>query len=162
MENVEVVDNFLSEYHFDLLHSYFMGEDMAWFYRDGIVNDSDGGFQFTAGIFVEGKKFDLFSFIEPCLSKLGCNTVHRIKANLRPRTLIHRKSQYHIDLTGAPPNLKTAIYYINTCNGYTKFKKGGKVKSVANRMVIFNHNMEHTGVSCTDKKRRVVINFNYE
>ena len=159
---MEIIDNFLSEYHFNLLYSHFMGQDMAWFYQDGIVKDGDGGFQFTAAIFVDGKKFDLFSFIEPCINRLGCNAVHRIKANLRPRTLIHRKSQYHIDLTGATPNLKTAIYYINTCNGYTKFKKGGKVKSVANRMVIFNHNMEHTGVSCTDKKRRVVINFNYE
>ena len=159
---MEIIDNFLSEYHFNLLYSHFMGQDMAWFYQDGIVKDGDGGFQFTAAIFVDGKKFDLFSFIEPCINRLGCNAVHRIKANLRPRTLIHRRSQYHIDFAEAPHNLKTAIYYINTCNGYTKFKKGGKVKSVANRMVIFNHNMEHTGVSCTDKKRRVVINFNYE
>ena len=159
---MEIIDNFLSEYHFNLLYSHFMGKDMAWFYQDGIVKAGDGGFQFTAAIFVEGKKFDIFSFIEPCISRLGCNSINRIKANLRPRTLIHRRSQYHIDLAGAPPNLKTAIYYVNTCNGYTKFKKGGKVKSVANRMVIFDHNMEHTGVSCTDEKRRVVINFNYE
>ena len=51
---------------------------------------------------------------------------------------------------------------LNTCNGYTKFKKSGKVKSVANRMVIFDSNLEHQGVTCTDKKRRVVINFNYD
>ena len=162
MDKVEVIDNFLSQYHFDSLYSYFMGSNMHWFYRDGIVEEGDGGFQFTAAIFVEGTKFDPFSFIEPCINRLGCNVLHRIKANLRPRTLIHRRSQYHTDVSEASDNLKTAIYYINTCNGYTKFKKGGKVKSVANRMVIFNHNMEHTGVSCTDKKRRVVINFNYE
>ena len=42
------------------------------------------------------------------------------------------------------------------------FKKGGKVKSVANRMVIFNSSLEHTGFSCTDEKIRIVINFNWE
>ena len=162
MDKVEVIDYFLSQYHFDSLYSYFMGEDMVWFYKNHIVKEGDGGFQFTASICGEGKKFDTFSFIEPCINRLGCNVLHRIKANLRPRTLLHRRSQYHTDVSGASDNLKTAIYYINTCNGYTKFKKGGKVKSVANRMVIFNHSMEHAGVSCTDKKRRLVINFNYE
>ena len=30
---------------------------------------------------------------------------------------------------------KTSIYYVNSNNGFTRFKGGGKVKSVANRMV---------------------------
>ena len=46
--------------------------------------------------------------------------------------------------------------------GWTQFKKGGKVKCVENRMVIFDSNLEHTGFSCTDQKRKVVVNFNYE
>jgi len=50
---------------------------------------------------------------------------------------------------------------LNTCNGWTKFKKGGKVDCVANRVVIFNSNLEHAGITCTDQKRKVVINFNY-
>ena len=56
----------------------------------------------------------------------------------------------------------TAIYYINTCNGYTEFKTGEKVKSVSNRMVIFDSELEHQGVTATDDKRRVLINFNYK
>ena len=82
----------------------------------------------------------------------------RIKANLRPRTLFHRSGGYHIDTE----NVTTAILYLNTNNGWTRFKKGGKVKSVANRLVKFESNLEHTGYTCTNKKRRVVINFNYE
>ena len=42
------------------------------------------------------------------------------------------------------------------------FKKGGKVKCIENRLVTFDSNLEHAGVTCTDKKRKVVINFNYE
>ena len=50
---------------------------------------------------------------------------------------------------------------MNTNNGYTKFENGTKVESVANRMLTFSANMKHTGTSCTDEKRRIVINFNY-
>ena len=82
--------------------------------------------------------------------------------NLSPRTFFHRKGGMHIDLTGQSSPQKTAIFYVNTNNGWTEFKKGGKVKSVANRIVIFDSNLEHQGVTCTDKKRRVVINFNYD
>ena len=51
---------------------------------------------------------------------------------------------------------------MNTNNGWTEFKKRGRVKSVANRAVIFDSNLEHRGVTCTDANRRVLINFNYE
>ena len=55
----------------------------------------------------------------------------------------------------------TSIFYMNTNNGYTEFENGAKVESVENRMVVFPAEMKHRGTSCTDKKIRVVINFNY-
>ena len=55
----------------------------------------------------------------------------------------------------------TAIFYVNTNNGYTKFEDETIVESVANRVVTFPANMKHTGTSCTDEKTRVIINFNY-
>ena len=58
--------------------------------------------------------------------------------------------------------MTTAIYYLNTNNGYTKFKKGGKVKSVENRMVVFDSTFEHAAVTSTNVDRRLVVNFNYE
>ena len=57
---------------------------------------------------------------------------------------------------------ETGVLYMNNCNGYTKFKNGEKVLSEENKYVEFNSNLEHTGSSCTDEKRRVVINFNYQ
>ena len=67
----------------------------------------------------------------------------------------------HIDLIGQSSPQKTAIFYVNTNNGWTEFKKGGKVKSVANRIVIFDSQLYHQGYTCTDQKRRVVMNFNW-
>ena len=58
-------------------------------------------------------------------------------------------------------NQKTAIFYINTNNGYTLFKDGTKVDSVQNTMLIFDGSLDHCGVSCTDQKRRIVLNINY-
>ena len=39
---------------------------------------------------------------------------------------------------------------------------GGKVKSVENRMVIFPSDLYHQGFTCSDKQRKVVINFNFD
>ena len=89
----------------------------------------------------------------------SADDAYRIKANLAPRTVFHKESAWHID---SFPCSTTAILYMNTNNGWTEFKKRGRVKSVANRAVIFDSNLEHRGVTCTDANRRVLINFNYE
>ena len=81
----------------------------------------------------------------------------RIKANMGPRTHEIRRNKFHIDF----PNIITAVYYINTNNGWTEFKNGDKVESVANRIIIFDSDTIHTGTTCTDEKVRVLINFNY-
>ncbi len=65
---------------------------------------------------------------------------------------------YHLDNQSST---LAAIYYINTNDGYTNFKEGGKINSVANRLVLFNTDEYHTGATCTDEKVRVLINFNY-
>ena len=66
---------------------------------------------------------------------------------------------YHIDQSFN--NAKTAIYYVNSNNGWTEFETGEVVNSVANRIVIFDSNIKHVGYSCTDEKTRVVLNINY-
>ena len=50
---------------------------------------------------------------------------------------------------------------MNDNNGYTLFEDGTKVESKENRVVIFDSQMRHAGIPCTDEKRRVVINFNF-
>ena len=51
---------------------------------------------------------------------------------------------------------------MNTNNGWTEFKSGIKVNSIANRMLIFDSKYEHVGVTSTDSNRRVVLNFNFK
>ena len=82
----------------------------------------------------------------------------RVKANLRPRTSFPHKANWHTDID---IDSLTAIYYMNSNNGYTEFESGEIVNTIENRIVIFNSNLNHRGVSCTDQKRRIVLNINY-
>ena len=160
MEAVEVIDNFLPEHKFKTLQSVMMGEKFPWFYKDYIAfNDKkDKGYQFCHHFLDPDPVIErsCYYYLLESFERLG--RMYRIKSNLRTRTLFRRRGSYHIDY----PDMTTAIFYINTCNGYTKFERGPKVKTVANRIVIFNSNLRHAAFSQTDEKVRVVINFNYE
>tara|TARA_B100000029_G_scaffold471674_1_gene511529 strand:+ start:193 stop:720 length:528 start_codon:yes stop_codon:yes gene_type:complete len=161
MDNIKIFDNFLPDYYFKQIQSVLMGEDFPWFYKDYVAYKDPNiteknQFQFIHNFLDpkkgQSKQFDLIAPFN------GLGKMYRIKANLRTRTLVPRRSYYHVDY----PDMVTAIYYINTCNGYTKFKKSGKkIKSVANRMIVFDSNLEHAGWSQTDEKRRIVVNFNF-
>ena len=79
---------------------------------------------------------------------------------LKSSSQIADDSEWHIDDQGDA--LKTAVFYINTNNGYTEFKNGVKVHSVANRVCIFDSNLEHRGTTHSEGgHQRVVVNFNY-
>ena len=167
---MEIIDNFLPDYYFKSLSNIILGDEFDWYYNDSTAMQGDGKMAFIH-LFYKTKSFDSinntkvigptpsFYQIESYLPFFKVKQVHRIKANLAPRTVFHRKCEWHIDNL---PCSTTAILYMNTNNGWTEFKKRGRVKSVANRAVIFDSNLEHRGVTCTDVERRVLINFNYE
>ena len=160
--DLEVIDNFLPNYQFEKIEKKIMSDWFPWFYNQDSVYLNDGRPMFTHTFFSvtppqNGEKSTQFDLMMPCLEKLRCYGIHRIKANLTQGTIFHRKTRYHID----SEDMITAILYMNTCNGYTRFKKGKNVKSVANRVVIFDSNLQHSGVTSTNSQRRVIINFNF-
>ena len=158
---MKIIDNFLPDYQFKQLQSLMLGPGFNWYYCDGASYPGDEFYQFVH-FFYRDTPYEptpSFSQVEPCLSFFNMKKIYRIKANLRPKTIFHRKSSYHIDDL---PCSTTAILYMNTNNGWTQFKKGDKVESVENRVVIFDSKLEHGSVTCTDEKRRIVLNFNYD
>ncbi len=158
---VEVIDNFLPSDEFKQIQSYILSDDFTWNYNNGILGDDypRGFYQFTHAFLVNGKLLD-YNLLKFCTDKLGCNKILRVKANLNPRTIFHRNSGLHRD-NFSDWDMKVALLYINTNNGCTKIKGYGKVKCVANRLVRFYSDTEHAGISCTDEKRKVALNFNY-
>ena len=167
---MKVIDNFLGDYQFEMLRALMMGFDFPWYFNDRILhpthdNYDEDLYQFTHGFYLNNgeKVSEFFQHLEYCILKLKAKHLIRIKANLTPGTLFHQGGGYHCDYDekSFDDPLNTAILYINTNNGFTKFKKGGKVKAVANRLVIFDYDQEHQGFTCTNEKRKIVINFNY-
>ena len=168
---VEVIDNFLPDYYFKQIQSTLLGEYFWWFHNEYILHedqDKNKRFQFMNILYDERPEYngetDCYSLVRDplnlILQKLNVTSLYRIKANLRPRSFFNRSGGgYHIDPYDCS---HTSIYYINTNNGYTKFKNNGKVKSVENRMVVFPSNLGHQGYTCSDQLRRVVVNFNYD
>ena len=101
-----------------------------------------------------------FSKIDP----IGDVFILRIKANLLMRTSEIIPHSFHTDYkitSNRYDKVTTSIFYINSNDGYTEFKDGTRIESVANRLVTFPLHMEHRGTTCTDKPFRMVINFNY-
>ena len=98
----------------------------------------------------------------PILEKLNAHAVIQVRANLSPSCFYKGiKSEFHTD-TKHPS--KTAIFYLNTCDGGTELKINNKihfVKAEENKMLIFNTNTEHRGTLSTDVEFRYIINFNY-
>ena len=165
----KIEDNFLGKREFDELQKGMMGSVVSWFYNDSIDRKDDiDKFQFIHLFYSQSTP----PLCSPYLKELRCIldkikplSLLRIKANLLTRTPEIVKNAFHVDPVGVlEEKLKqwtTSIFYINTNNGYTEFEDGTQVESVANRIVTFPANMKHCGTSCTDKKTRIVINFNY-
>ncbi len=58
-------------------------------------------------------------------------------------------------------NVKTGVLFLNTCDGYIKFKDGTKVNSVENRMVMFDGSNPYCLSSTTNEKLMYTININF-
>ena len=159
---MKITDNFLSDDEFKSIQDWFTGESFHWYYNNSIANQKQGldQFQFVHPFYDVAKpslsKFS--SFLYPFLTKLNAKYIFRIKANLRPRTTTAVLSDFHTDMS---LNQQTGIFYINTNNGYTKFKDDSTVPSVANRFLTFSGDLEHCGASPTDTNSRIVLNINY-
>jgi len=160
---MKIIPNFLDQQNFLELKENMLGSYFPWFLAEGVVKTGDNQFQFIHNFYKENKiKSTFYNLLLPILDKIKLRALIRIKANLIYKTNKIIEHGFHTDVNPIKKNTKqkTAILYMNTNNGYTKFKKS-KVSSEENKMVIFNSREEHTGSSCTDQEFRVVINFNY-
>ena len=154
---MQVIDNFLSEGEFKNLRDYISSTSFPWYF--GLVTTDSKAAQFVHTFYMNDTPTSTWPHVQFLRDRLNMAALVRIKVNLNPRTetLQVHKDAFHIDY----PDITTAVFYLNTCDGYTLFEDGPKVNSVENRIVIFDSNMRHTGTSCTDESGRLVMNINY-
>ncbi len=166
--SMKIIDNFLPEEEFESIRSLVMGLNFPWFYFPGTVTKDDGQYYMVHMFFQPevGTNSNHVHIWDNFMGKVGAVQCKRVKANLTFPTLEHEPTTYHIDYPDlnqyAKMTLKTAVFFVTTNNGYTEFKNGVRVPSVANRVCIFNSNLMHRGVTHTEgEHQRIVVNFNY-
>lgn len=164
----KVYDSFLNDTDLKTIKDTMLDHSFPWFYTDSKVGDNyqlDGDeiyydFQLThLFYFYNMPQSQFLPMLDPIISKLNISAIYRIKSNLTFRSENLIKFPFHIDeqrFTG-----KTAVFYINTNDGYTELESGEQILSVENRLLTFDAPIKHRGTTHTDSKFRAVINFNY-
>ena len=163
---MKIIDNFLELDEFVRIETLMLDDMFPWYYNKEICLPEDAecekkdNWQFVHLFYLACRvNSDHFEALFPIIEKIEPRSLVRIKANCGARTEQPVLHGQHIDFNYE--ECITSIFYLNTNNGFTQFKTGEKVESVANRLVIFPAPTYHSGVSCTDEQVRVVINFNY-
>ena len=157
----KIIDNYLSTEDHLILNAVLESNNFPWYFQKRSVNLKDKNkfdFHFGHNFYLnDNVTSDYFKTLNPIIEKLKVNSLIRIKGNLNPVTSKPFNSKPHKDQSF---DCKVALYYLNTNNGYTVINDE-KIKCIKNRIVLFNSNVEHYGVTCTDEPTKLAINFNY-
>lgn len=164
--SINVYDNFLSSEDFNNISSCITSEDFPWYFSQYKVfknekDITDKNFQFTHNFYSNFSiQSSFFQNIFPIISKMEVLSLIRVRANLTTKWNSIEEFEPHVDnLLNGP---RTAIFYLNTNNGYTKFiKEDRKINSVENRLITFPNDTLHCGSTHTNTKYRALININY-
>ena len=166
-----VIDDFLPQKEFEIFQSVIMKPSnisnentIGWEYQSTVTgNDNPNDWKYfymMHMIYIHSFVFSpiLYEKVTPILIELDIKALIRIKCNMYPNTEKVHEHGEHADYSWKH---KTALFSLNTCDGYTKLEDGTKIDSVANRMLLFDGSKLHCSSTCTDQPVRVNINFNY-
>ena len=174
---MEIIDNFLDRYEFDLLREQLESDVFPWYFGrkvnhlaqifdpELIVKEKYNWHLFNLMYSNGAPMTPEYDMVLGLINKIKPRALIRVKANMVPVTDSIREFEMHTDLgefkSDTYDGATTAIFYLNDNNGYTEFEDGTKIDSVSNRLVRFPQNTAHRGTSCTDEPNRVVLNINY-
>jgi len=164
MSDIKIIDNFLEKKDFDDLLKNIINKNFPWYVSDMSDYTDDNNTQLYHILYKNNEaNSDYFKTFQNIYNKLNIFLLH--KARLIATSKHDGKNNlFHIDVENIElPNLKTAIYYINTNDGGTEFELNNQiVNSVSNRMVIFPYNLKHRTIKHKSGDTfRYVLNLNY-
>jgi hypothetical protein len=155
---MNIYKNFIATNDCDKIHKLLLSYEFPWYYHPYQATLKDNFF-LGHTFFKDGEiNSEKISYLEPILNKLKPKKILNIRANFLKRS---SKCSWHVDEFTKDLSHKTAIYYVNTNNGYTEFENK-KVKCIKNQIVIFDAHLKHRAKGQTTNNERMVINFNYE
>jgi len=158
---MKIYKNFLPEPLFKEIKLITTSNTFPYFYNSTTANEKDkSSFLFTHLLYGEKKPLSnyLATIVYPLMAKIKYTELLRAKINLYTKTPTEIVTGFHTD---SDKEHKVLLYSVNTNNGYTLFKDGKKVSSLANQAVVFDGKMSHSSVAQTDESIRVNININF-
>ena len=153
---------FLAPDVFEKIKNLVMDQDFPWRRRDHMTPNPDDKMYFTYNFYNHMKSFSEFyePYIIPILKKLQAEAPIQVRANLTISELF-KTSHWHRDYSF---ECKTAILYLNDCDGGTNLKIDNKIifiKADANKMLVFDTPILHRALTSKKEPVRYIINFNY-
>jgi len=156
---MQIINNFLPQEIYQNIKDNILSDHFPWFFNENVLSDRKSTYQFTHTFYVDQNAHSSFcELLKPIMDILKPQNIVRVKANLNPQTEKIIETGLHTDSSN--DKLKSAVFFLNTCDGYCKINNK-KFFSQDNTMLIFNSNIDHTGSTTTNKKRRVLINIIY-
>jgi hypothetical protein len=172
-DNRTVIDNFLPEEQFEQISSFIVNtrnssSNLSFFPQDTVASYNEDtplwSWYATHMFYNEFRPFSSYydnigQTFWPLFTELNIlRAVIRVKANMFPYTSEVKTHPWHKDFNF---DNYGAVFSLNTCDGFTLFKDGMKVDSVANRIVFFNAQDEHCSSTTSNQYARFNINFNF-
>ena len=155
-----VIENVLKKENFLTIKNTLEGNSFPWYFGKVLIEKINNNFQFAHTFYDNFTvNSDFYALVVPIIEVLKPLSLIKIKANLLTQEKNIIEHGMHVD--HYHKNCKTAVYYVNTNDGYTKFSDETKISSEENKLLIFNSEEKHTGTTCTNVSRRIIINFNY-
>jgi|SRR5210317_1294514 len=151
-----VIENFLVKEDFQILKTNILSANFPWYFNKDSVQEFDSQYQFVHIFYNNFTPNAYFPLVLKVIDRLNPSSIVRIKSNLNTQSEKIIETGEHVDTY--EPYFKSAVLFINNCNGYCRIGND-KIYSKENTLVMFDSNTKHTGSTCTDKERRVVINF---
>ena len=153
---------FLAPDVFEKIKNLVMDQNFPWRRRDHMTPNPDDKMYFTYCFYNRMKPFSEFyePYIIPILKKLHAQAPIQVRANMTISALF-KTSSWHRDYDF---KCKTAILYLNDCDGGTELKINNKItfiKAEANKMLIFDTSVSHRALTSKKEPVRYIINFNY-
>lgn len=157
---IKTINKFLDKKLLKNIKDRVFSEDFPWYWRNNMIPNNKDHYWWNHSFFYNKQILSPHyeEWVIPIIKKLKFKELIDARCNMMTKENFSYTSKLHTDFN--IKNGKTAILYLNTCNGGT-YIKNKMVNSEENKMVIFPCETLHRGVSQTDVDRRAIININY-
>jgi hypothetical protein len=156
---MNLVKNFLDQNTFIQLKNIIFSENFPWTYNDFCTDPPAPQIsQFTHVFFWNNVARETYPILKPLIDKINPKSIGKIKSNLNLRTSEIIETGEHQDTPDE--RFTSAVFFLNDNDGYCRIGNN-KFESKENSIVFLKSNTFHTGSTCTNKSRRIVINFVY-